>query len=64
MAADLDDWRTRTESGYGPDEFRETFRAFHAQFAAAMDAGVDLGTLLALLEEEGVELPDFVRMML
>ena len=44
--------------------FRESFVAFHREFTAAMDAGVDLGTLLAVLEDEGVELPDFVRMML
>lgn len=44
--------------------FRLTFRAFHQQFTAALDSGVDLGTLLSLLEDEGVELPDFVRMML
>jgi hypothetical protein len=49
---------------FDEDAFRQTFRAFHAQFAAALDAGIDLGALLSLLEEEGVELPDFVRMML
>lgn len=44
--------------------FREAFRGFHAQFSAAMEAGVDMGTLLAILEEEGVELPDWIRQAL
>jgi hypothetical protein len=61
MAADP----VRVEApAFDEEAFRLTFRAFHAQFSAALDAGVDLGTLLSLLESEGVELPDFVRMML
>ena len=46
------------------DDFRRTFREFHAAFADATEAGVDLATLLAVLEDEGVELPDVIKMML
>lgn len=45
-------------------EFVEAFRDFHVEFSAALDAGVTLGAIVAVLEREGVELPEFVRMML
>lgn len=45
-------------------EFVEAFRDFHAEFVVAMDSGVDLATIVRVLEAEGVELPEFVRMML
>ncbi len=44
--------------------FRSTFRDFHAAYSACADAGVDLGTLLGVLQDEGVELPDWLGMML
>lgn len=50
--------------GFDEAAFRQSFVAFHQQFTAAMEAGVELAALLAILEDEGVELPDFVRMML
>lgn len=46
------------------EEFRACIGPFHRAFVGCLDAGVPLDQIIAVLYEEGVELPAFVLQML